>query len=346
MKIVAICQRSYFGATDAGGAERMLHALLSHLVVQGWEAEAVITNYTGDPIVVDGVTVYNVRGERNIRQAVVGADVIITHLSTSMIAKRVGRDSGIPVVQLIHNTNEYTRGFLGSGCDMAVYNSEWVRDFHGSNQLGIIQEVESKHSVALKVRKSSTWPYVVVRPPVVSPDLRQPGGPDGYVTLVNLVPNKGPDVFYEMARRNPRLKFRGVVGGYEPHDQVFQFLPNVEIHPHIRDMSSIYGQASIVLMPSKYESYGMVAVEALQYGVPAITSPTPGLQEALGSSGWFRDRDDLDAWDKALRWSLDNYDARSGAAHQRHLELYEQSQQDLRVFCDTMNGVARGDYRD
>ena len=49
-------------------------------------------------------------------------------------------------------------------------------------------------------------------------------------------------------------------------------------------------------MPSVYESYGRVALEAAVSGIPTIAHPTAGVQEALGDAALWADRDQLSAW--------------------------------------------------
>jgi glycosyltransferase involved in cell wall biosynthesis len=56
----------------------------------------------------------------------------------------------------------------------------------------------------------------------------------------------------------------------------------------------IYGKTNIVLVPSTYESYGRVGLEAAINRLPVICTPTDGLKECLGAAGLYFDRDDLD----------------------------------------------------
>ena len=62
-------------------------------------------------------------------------------------------------------------------------------------------------------------------------------------------------------------------------------------------------------MPSDYESWGMVGVEAMHSGIPVIAHPTPGLRESLADAGTFIDRGDVDAWEAAIRRLYDDEDA-------------------------------------
>jgi glycosyltransferase involved in cell wall biosynthesis len=57
----------------------------------------------------------------------------------------------------------------------------------------------------------------------------------------------------------------------------------------------------VLLMPSRYESYGRTAIEAAASGIPTIAHPTPGLREALGAAGIYANRDNPDDWVTAIR---------------------------------------------
>jgi len=78
----------------------------------------------------------------------------------------------------------------------------------------------------------------------------------------------------------------------------------VEIVPNTDNVSEIYKQAKVVLMPSKYESFGMVAAECMLQGIPVIASDTGGLKECLGDYPTYKL--DLDLWEKVLKELLND----------------------------------------
>ncbi len=339
MRIVAIVERAWIGQGPSGGAERMIHLLMSYLVDQGWEAVGVVVNGLPLDQMVDGVRVLVTQDQEIIHNVAKTADIIITHLGGTPRARGLARVCGKPLVQLVHNTSEYTVGYLADGCDFAIYNSEWVKEFHDLHkQDRVVKSLENRQTIYIRPRVCFDWPDAVVRPPVLDPSHKTSTG--DRITLVNLTPNKGPDLFYRLAEMNPDLNFMGVIGGYEPTRQVVQHLPNVSIHDHTRDMSEVYSQSAVMLMPSLYESYGLIAVEAAQYGIPTIASDTPGLRECLGPMGIIRDRDDIDSWNRALRHTLEYYEGASSLARTRYDDLYRQSQLDLPLFAAKMEEVA------
>jgi glycosyltransferase involved in cell wall biosynthesis len=77
-------------------------------------------------------------------------------------------------------------------------------------------------------------------------------------------------------------------------------------------------------MPSKYESWGMTATEAMSYGIPVICTETPGLKENCGDAGIFiKNRDDVKEWIDAI-FKMEkaiNYKAQSEKCKKRAGEL-------------------------
>jgi hypothetical protein len=74
-------------------------------------------------------------------------------------------------------------------------------------------------------------------------------------------------------------------------------------------MRVVYRRTRLLLMPSTYESYGRVAIEAAVSGIPTIANSTPGLEEALGSAGTFPARLAVEPWQEAIRQVLNDWDA-------------------------------------
>jgi glycosyltransferase involved in cell wall biosynthesis len=112
--------------------------------------------------------------------------------------------------------------------------------------------------------------------------------------------NKGGKLLVEIARRMPDVEFLGVKGAYNKQytTKGIQNLTYMDQTPYIK---SVYGKTDILLMPSKEESWGRTAIEAMSSGIPVIAHPTPGLLESCGEAGIFCDRDDINAWIDAIR---------------------------------------------
>lgn len=84
---------------------------------------------------------------------------------------------------------------------------------------------------------------------------------------------------------NEQLKKRIIITGYLP-DQ---------------DLAPIYSQALVFVYPSFYEGFGLPPLEAMQCGVPVITSNTSSLPEVVGDAGILVDPNDDVALHDAIR---------------------------------------------
>lgn len=76
----------------------------------------------------------------------------------------------------------------------------------------------------------------------------------------------------------------------------------------VRPVMPVYQHASLLVLPSRNESFGMVAVEAAACGVPVMASQTGGIPSVIqdGETGTLLPPDDGVAWRNALRVFLDN----------------------------------------
>ncbi|HEB50432.1 MAG TPA: glycosyltransferase family 1 protein [Desulfobulbus sp.] len=79
--------------------------------------------------------------------------------------------------------------------------------------------------------------------------------------------------------RDPGLKDRVIFTGYVADE----------------DLSALYGGALAFVYPSLYEGFGLPPLEAMQCGLPVITSNTSSLPEVVGDAGIMVDPEDTDA---------------------------------------------------
>jgi glycosyltransferase involved in cell wall biosynthesis len=295
----------------------MLHTMLRALADRGHEVHVLESRpplderYRHDGYVIDGIHVHPHRDKEDLPEMMAKSDVIVTHLENTARAVVLSRWMQKSCFVLLHNDDDNTRAWSSDQDIWQVYNSEWLRSELGPTPLSFI-----------------------VRPPILSEEYKT--SPGEKVTLINLSEDKGSRIFYEMARRMPETEFLGVVGAHG--DQIREDLPNVEIIEHTdpHKMREVYGKTRILLMPSHYESWGRVGVEAMASGIPVIASPTPGLTESLGAAGTLVPRDDLDAWESALRRLIDgrSWRAASKRALARSAELDALRIEDLAAWVD------------
>lgn len=346
MKVTALVH-AYVNHGHNAGAETTLHDLLRAMVQEGWEAEVILSRE--DPGIVgpyelDGVQVTLYSEKKQIIRAALKSQLLISHLENYERVAVIGRKYRVPVVHVVHNDMDITKAYMGHGCDLAVFNTDWVqksfveRPVRGSRSFSkpsvvVHPRVDvgrfSRPSESLSEGAMTKWPYDVA---LVNLWDGGGGGKDG----------KGAHTFYEMARRFPDKKFLGVVGGYG--EQRIEVHPNVTILPHTSNiLEDVYLKTRVLLMPSRYESYGRVAIEGAACGVPTIASPTPGLREALGDRTLYADPDDYDKWEFGIRHldNPENYAIASKAVRERAEYWYKKQPQELEEFLTKANSIAQ-----
>lgn len=259
------------------GAEWALHGLLTALQGRGHECRVVCQAASlAETGVFDGIPVIAGPTDEELRDAWDWCDTAITHLDMTAEAVGFADRHDRPLVHYAHNHHQLASFNVPvHGAQLVIACADWVAG-------------ELPHP----------WPAVTVYPPIDHDHFREIGNAKGAVTLVNLNENKGGNVLAQLAASDTAgREWLGVRGGYG--DQIAQ-PDGVTVTGPTPDMVSVYVQARVVLMPSAYESWGRVAVEAMTAGIPVIAHPTPGLRESLGDAGIFCDRSSASEWHDAL----------------------------------------------
>ena len=245
------------------GAESMVRNISSYMIRQGHQVHILLMeakHYNVEMIYDwEGAMVIPADSGRDLRDPIEWADVVFTHLTWTNWCIQVCSVLRRPVFFMSHNTHPY---------DMVKCRPE-VRVIYNSNAMRDVLKYPN--------------PSFVLHPPVDYRKLDKNTHPGEYITLVNLTANKGAKLFIELARAMPERKFIGVVGSYDP--QYKESLPNITYFENSPAMERIYKMTRILLCPSKYESWGMCAVEAMSNGIPIIYQPTFGLRENVGEYG-------------------------------------------------------------
>lgn len=254
------------------GAEYVAHNVNKYLLSKGHEVRVLLhygdkTHYAYEGVEVvsrlPGIDPYY------------WADVMLTHLDFTRHTINIGQVVKRPVVHFMHNSAVEHYAFIKDALhsQYMVYNSDWIA-------------------------KAFSFPFksMVLYPPCPASAYQVPGiRPAGnkFVTLINTNENKGGYQLYELAKIMPDQQFLAIEGSYDDGGlqgdilDLLKTCPNVTIRPHGPDVVGVYRETRILLVPSRYESWGRVATEAMVNGIPVLAAPTPGLIENLGPAGIF-----------------------------------------------------------
>lgn len=253
------------------GAEYVAHHVNKFLMSQGHEVRVMLLQNAGSPYIFEGVEVVPYP-RHNVLDAYAWADVVFTHLDydrhTTNICGKINR----PVFHFMHNDAvDYYRYIAEARKPQyMVYNSKWVAE-----------------------RYSFPCASTVLYPPCPADYYRIIGYPINadYITLINTNENKGGYIFARLAEAMPERMFLAVNGSYDDGglmpeiNRRLKALPNVKFVEHSSNVREIYQQTRILMVLSRYESWGRVATEAMSNGIPIIYTPTRGLQENIDMQG-------------------------------------------------------------
>lgn len=295
------------------GAEWMAHGVNKYLVSKGHEVRVILMQAKQHKVNVP----YNYEGVQVIGDPLENldayrwADVILTHLDYTKWAINIARLVKRPVVNFIHSHYTYDPNPIPtakSDCHV-VYNSRWVKDYLNYD-----------------------WPSMIMFPPcdpsyynVCETPVRNP-----YITMISINENKGGYILYRVAKALPYAQFIGVMGSYDDGGlqgeigaKIKNECPNVELVPNGPDILSIYRKTRILLMPSRYESWGRTATEAMCNGIPVICTRTKGLEENCGEAGLYipdRGPNKANDYGKITEHDGDSYDINPILGHIKDLE--------------------------
>lgn len=93
-------------------------------------------------------------------------------------------------------------------------------------------------------------------------------------------------------------------------------------------LTALYGEATMVAFPSRFEGFGLPVVEAMSAGCPVIAASATALPAVVGSGGVLVDPDDVDGWAQEISGLLGDSAARralseAGVARARELAAFD-----------------------
>jgi len=185
-----------------------------------------------------------------------------------------------------------------------------ARAFH-CDMLVVLSEHMRNHFISVGYTKPmSVIPNLMHLPP--RPEITKPGNPIVIGAIGRLSEEKG---FADFLHALYELKQAGVpfiarIGGDGPEMQRLKLLERkYELNAHIQwagwvtDKASFYREVDVICLPSREDSFPMVVIETLAYGVPMVATDAPGPVSMLtdGVNGLLVPRRDTSAMAKALQ---------------------------------------------
>jgi len=274
--------------THNAGSEWMAHAINRYLIEKkGYKVNVILPDFPKKEF--EGVNIILFEQQAKVEYAIRHSALLLSHHTYTPHAVLTAAVTKRPILLLMHDHNqeqmvEMCRNLISRENLYLVNNSRWLQKHYNNMDLQSF----------------------VIYPPVYWKEYRiKISEANKYITLVNLNRNKGGDVLIQLAKRMPDVQFLGVEGSYNSQIKDTN-VKNIRYMRNTPKIQEIYSMTKLLLMPSREESWGRVALEAMSSGIPVIANPTPGLREACGDAGLFADRDNISDWIKIIRELLDS----------------------------------------
>jgi glycosyltransferase involved in cell wall biosynthesis len=293
MKVMVVCTTGGSGRRQLGGAERLLIDLLPAVARTGVDIVACTPDdAVGEACKAAGLHWIELAARRrtdpdyvrSIRRVVrqERPDVVDAHLLSAAMHCRAALAVGyrhIPLIVTMHSSLWQHRAAAPSTKDKAAVQLNIVLDLamrrirpHVSVAVSEYEAAELRgHAGAADVRVianslPATWPGP--RPNRAVPDRPVVG------FLGRLERDKGADLLGDIAAALPEADFRIAGAGTVAVPE----LRNIRLLGHVAAAEFLSGIDCLVV-PSRVESFGLSALEALSLGVPVVHSGAGGLAE-------------------------------------------------------------------
>lgn len=255
----------------------------------------------------------------------VGASVLYGHSVMSQETVRAAKKMRIPSILAVHAPPRYGGDLrrAWSSATVRLYNTEVARrDWHDAKG----------------------W---LLHPPVGEPSTIV-SGPHDALTLTSSLLNKGAERVLALAERRPDQRFILVESPAHPThgDPLFwekaEKTPNVEIWPrlHPDEMGRLWAETRILLVPSRYETYGMSALEAAWHSIPSVHVDTAHVREGIGTAARLLRSATVDELDKAVSEIEADYFTWADRAFDRVGSLAQRESEELARFAAGVAALA------
>lgn len=282
--LIVLCMRAYVPSMTAG-AEITSHITNKYIQAAGWDVVVIVKHWS-----VPQYEDIPILPSRSSDPAKYDDDPLAaTYLSRASIIgfQNIGFEDALSIAKHYKKPAVFFIHATSAGKEFFNYTGGWP--------IGIIY-----NSWTMMGDISAPYKSYIVKPWVDMKRFRFTPSNPRYITLINLNESKGGDFLIALARRMPDVSFLAVEGGYGKQIKD-ERLQNIKYMPKTDRIENIYNQTKVLLVPSKLETWGRVAVEAMTAGIPVIVNDVPGLRECVGDAGLVCRREDLASWEQQIR---------------------------------------------
>jgi glycosyltransferase involved in cell wall biosynthesis len=204
----------------------------------------------------------------------------------NLMGRLAARLAGVRVVASFH-AGETPRGRVAA----------WDAADRWSSCLG------GRIAVSAPIRARLPWGAALVPNFVAIPPRPPAARPSGIAFVGRFSPEKGPDLFCDLARRLPELSFQAFGDGAMRAACETQAAGRVRFHGAVPSMAGSWDGIGLLAITSRAEGMPLAALEAMAHGVPVAAFALGALPELIadGVDGYLVPPGDLDAMQARLR---------------------------------------------
>jgi glycosyltransferase involved in cell wall biosynthesis len=151
-----------------------------------------------------------------------------------------------------------------------------------------------------------------------------------FLQIARLLENRSPGLYNFLLVTNPKKEL----------SMELEAFGKIEIVQNVDDIGSIYDRTDIIVIPSKYEGFGLPLIEAAYYGIPPVLYCLPPFTETLGNYELFQNSYDEIKWAESIEGLCDpqTYERMSTFVLNRAMEIEnDRGSYKLKDFIDSVN---------
>lgn len=277
-----LCFLELYALKNKSGGELYIHNILKKLSEEKPSEKPskkqinVLCDGNDEPVKFNNINVYETNEVIDKRlQYIDKCDILISQLKYGVTAINYGLSKNKKCILILHS---YLKDY-----DKLVNNPKVIKIFNSNYVYKQYNNIEGEYYIIEPIIDYPKYEKLFNK----NIDCRE------YITMINPSFSKGGDVFYQLCKYYKDRKFLVCEGGYLKHTQPlkkFRELSNVLVIKNTeRIIEEVYTRSRIVIMPSRLETYGMVACEAASLGIPIILNKNTGLYDNIGKIGLYAD---------------------------------------------------------
>ena len=218
-----------------------------------------------------------------------------------------------PAVVTVHDLSFARDGTTMGRRDRAIFRTLVPRAVRRSRIVFAVSERTRRDLVELY---GTPTEKIVITPNAVDPAFTPDGEPDGYLLFVGAIQRRKNPLAAAAAATAVGMPL--VVAGPEKEPELARELERqgAQLRGYVdkAELATLYRHAACLVLPSRYEGFGLPVLEAMACGTPVVAADEPALREVGGDAAVYSDDAGLAA---AVRRTLAERDARSRAGIER-----------------------------